>query len=256
MMNMLETTINYTIGITTFDLRFDQMKQLINSIRAHNNSPIIITINGNIDGPCNEEYRKNSLEYFSNISKVYPIYFTELRGLAKMINSIFIHSNTEDLLILNDDIIITDAAFFEDVNNAFKGLQNMCLLQNKWYGSFSHFLAKKSCIRELGYYDERFLGFGEEDGDITFRYIKKYNQSIPQYGARGLNHTQSEVRQNVKPGIGKYSWFNRNFAFSEKYKLGEGHISGMFGEPAIELLENMSQYPYETFFAENKSKLV
>jgi len=253
---MSETIFNYTIGITTFDLRFNQLKVLIDSIRQYSNSPIIVTINGNINGPCNEEYREQSLAYFSKIKNIYPIYFTELRGLAKMINTIFIHSNTENVLILNDDIIIKDAAFFEDLNESFKCLEDLCLLQNTWYGSFSHFIAKKSCIRELGYYDERFLGFGEEDGDITYRYIKKYNKSVPLRGARGLEHTQSEVRQNVKAGVGKYSWFNRNFAFSEKYKLGEGHISGMFGQPAIELIENIPQYPYEQFFEENKSKLV
>lgn len=246
----------YTIGITTFDLRFDNLKALINSIREHSTAPIIVTVNGNMGEPCNEQYRIDSLNYFSSINNVYPVYFSELRGLAKMWNTIFIHSNTENVLLLNDDIIITDGGFFEDLKLAFSSLQNMCKLQNTWYASFSHFIAKKSFIREIGFFDERFLGFGEEDGDITYRYIKMFNREVPTHGARGINHTSSEVRQNVKAGVGKYSFFNRNFAFNEKYKLGEGHIQGMFDKPGVELIENLPQYPYESFFESNKHKLI
>lgn len=243
---------DYTIGITTFDKRFDLVKKLINSIREYRDNPIIVTINGRFS----ETYRRESLKFFSEIYNVYPIYFTEIRGLAKMFNSIFIHSNTENVLVFNDDIEITGKEFFEDVEKAFINLTDVCKLQTTWYASFSHFIAKKSIIDKLGYFDERLLGFGEEDGDITFRYIKEYNREVPTYHVRGLHHSQSELRHDIKPGIGKYSLFNREFMFKEKYKLGEGTISGMFGQPAIELLDNDQQYPYESFFEINKDKLV
>lgn len=247
---------NFTIGITTFDLRFDQVKALITSIREHCDAPIIVTVNGNVGEPCNEQYRVDSLNFFSSYKNIYPVYFTELRGLAKMWNTIFINSNTENVLVFNDDIIITDGGFFDDLALAFKSLTALCKLQNTWYASFSHFIGKKSFVREIGFFDERFLGFGEEDGDITYRYIKLFNTEVPTHGARGINHTSSEVRQNVKPGIGKYSFFNRNFAFTEKYRMGEGHIQGMFDKPCVELIDNLNQYPYEQFFEDNKYKLI
>lgn len=243
---------DYTIGITTFDKRFDLVKKLIESIREYRDNPIIVTVNGEFS----ETYRRDSLAYFSNIYNVFPIYFVEMRGLAKMFNSIFIHSKNEDVLVFNDDIEVTSEDFFNDVESAFDKLQDVCKLQTTWYASFSHFIAKKSVINKLGYFDERLLGFGEEDGDITFRYIKEYNREVPTYHVRGLHHSQSELRHDIKPGIGKYSLFNREFMFKEKYKLGEGTISGMFGQPAIELLDIEQQYPYESFFENNKHKLV
>jgi len=246
----------FTIGITTFDKRFDMVKALIKSIRTFCTSDIIVTINGNFNEELNESYRKESLKFFSEYNNIYPIYFTELRGLAKMINSIFIHSRTENVLILNDDLEITGPEFFEDLDNAFDKLTDIIKLQNTWYSSFSHYIAKKTFIDEIGYYDERRLGFGEEDGDITFRYIQKLGRDIPSYGARCLQHHCSEVRQAIKPGVGKYSFYNRNFMFTEKYKLGEGSIQGMFGTPATLLKDVEKMYPYEKYYSENRNKLV
>ena len=93
---------NFTIGITTFETRFDMLKALIKSLRAYVRNDIIVTINGNFNEELNETYRSESLKFFSEYNNIYPIYFTELRGLAKMINSIFIHSRNENVLILND----------------------------------------------------------------------------------------------------------------------------------------------------------
>jgi len=247
---------NFTIGITTFDKRFDMLQSLIKSIRAYASNDIVVTVNGNFNEPLDESYRSESLKFFSAYSNIYPIYFTELRGLAKMINTIFINSRTENVLILNDDLEIAGSEFFEDLDNAFDRLTDIIKLQNTWYSSFSHYIAKKSFMDELGYYDERLLGFGEEDGDISYRYIQKFNREVPSCGVRQLNHLCSETRQPVKPGIGKYSFYNRDYMFSEKYKLGEGSVQGMFDAPAAMLKPTEKQYPYEKHFMDNKHKLV
>jgi glycosyltransferase involved in cell wall biosynthesis len=246
----------FTIGITTFDKRFDMLQALVKSIRSYTENDIIVTVNGNYNEDINEEFRCKSLNFFSTFTRIYPFYFTELRGLAKMINTIFVHSRTENVLILNDDLEIAGPEFFEDLDNAFNGLTDIIKLQNTWYSSFSHYIAKKSFMDELGYYDERLLGFGEEDGDISYRYIQKFNREVPSFGVRQLNHLSSEIRQPVKPGIGKYSFYNRDYMFSEKYKLGEGSVRGMFDAPATMLKPTEKQYPYEKHFMDNKHKLV
>lgn len=246
----------YTIGITTFDLRLDQLKNLIESIRLHTNTSIIVTVNGNINSPCNEQYRQDVLRLFTSFNNIYPVFFTELRGLAKMWNTIFIHSNTENVLVLNDDIVITDKVFFEDLEYAFNHLQNICKLQNTWYASFSHFIAKKKFIRDINFFDERLLGFGEEDGDITHRYIQLFNKEVPALGGRGLSHTSCDIRQNIKSGIGKYSLYNREFIYKEKYKMGVGTVQGMFDGPCTQIIEDKNLYPYEEYFEENKYKLI
>ena len=247
----------YTICITTFNQRFESLQKLIKSIRAGSDVPILVSINGNVNALLDEEYRQKSLIFFSQYKNVYPIFFTEMRGLAKMFNTLIIHSSTENILMLNDDLEITDVQFFLDLEKAFEYNNDICKLQTEWYGSFSHFIFKKSyIINEIGFFDERLLGFGEEDGDITFKYIQKTNKEIPCYTVRGLIHYHSDIRHDIKPGVGKYSFYNRNFMFNEKYKLGEGTISGMFGQPATMLDPDKKQYPYEQYFAENKNKLI
>lgn len=245
---------NFTIGITTFELRFDMLKNLIESIRKYCNEDIIVTVNGNHNKPLDPVYRKESLSFFSSIDNVYPIYFTEMRGLGKMINTIFIHSKNENVLILNDDLKITDKIFFDELEVAFNNLQNLCKLQTTWYSSFSHYIAKKSFIQEIGYYDERFLGFGEEDGDLSYRYIEKFGTEIPALSINGLEHYNSEIRQDIKPGVGKYSLFNREF-INKKYSFLNGTIQGMFDKPASVALPLSEQYVYEKFFNENKVNL-
>lgn len=247
--------MQYTIGITTFELRFDLIQKLIRSIRAYSSAPIIVTVNGNINGSVSEEYRRAILAFFSETPNVFPVFFNELRGLAKMFNTIFVHAATENVLVLNDDLEVTESVFFTDLEKAFSELTDICKLQTSWFGSFSHFIARKSFIDEIGYFDERLLGFGEEDGDITYRYILKTGRDIPVYAVSGITHYESTIRHPVKPGVGKYSQFNRSFMFNEKYELNSGTIQGMFGVPALLKLDTVSQYPYEKFFQENKSKL-
>jgi hypothetical protein len=61
----------------------------------------------------------------------------------------------------------------------------------------------------------------------------------------------------VKSGIGKYSFFNRDFTFNQKYNCNDAKsgISGMFGMVCDKVMIDENQYPYEKFFRENKEKL-
>jgi len=75
-------------------------------------------------------------------------------------------------------------------------------------------------------------------------------------GVSGLINIVSDVRHSeIKPGIGKYSKFNRDFIYGQKYVPTNQGIKGMFDTPMIENLQNENINPYEVFFRENKSKL-
>lgn len=244
--------MNYTIGITTFSARLDYLTKLLEQIRFFTKVPIIITINGEKDGKLSDDYMGKLFELFTKHKQIYPIFFQEIRGLSKMWNTIVVHSVTENVLILNDDIEIHNNTVFEMVESLSLNpdFNSLC----KFNGSFSHFLVKKECMEKIGFFDERLLGFGEEDGDISYRLIKN-NMDLHNFGASGLINIVSNVRQGeVKSGIGKYSKFNRDFIYEQKYTPGDG-IKGMFDTPMIESLTNENLYPYETFFRNNKSKL-
>jgi hypothetical protein len=74
-----------------------------------------------------------------------------------------------------------------------------------------------------------------------------------------LNYTEniiSNIRhEHIKSGAGKYSFFNRNYIFNQKYKCN-GDIYYFPEEIECEqLLEDIQLYPYERFFMENKENL-
>lgn len=248
---------NFDIGITTFSLRFDFVETLIMKIRnlgVKNN--IFLCVNGEKDGEFNEEYRKKILNLCYNNSNVFPIFFVEVRGLSKMWNTLIIHSVKDDILLLNDDVELLTDNIFEVVSKHINSEEYYGL--SKINGTFSFFVVNKHLIDELGYFDERLLGFGEEDGDITYRIIHNKNKDVFNLYAQGIHNIVSDIRHtHINPGIGKYSLFNRKFIFEEKYNCNnpKSDISGMFGMPCDKVLFDSEQYPYEKFFLKNKKYL-
>jgi len=244
-----------TIGITTFSKRFELVSELIKQIRYINKTDkILLCINGEKDGDFDDNYREKILKLCISYPNVYPTFFIEIRGLSKMWNTLIVNSDKENILLLNDDLVITDRTIFDQINNhinsdKFNGFTRI----NQ---SFSHFLVNKDVIDNLGYFDERLLGFGEEDGDIYYRCIKK-GVNIVDINVNGFNNLISNIRHDeVKNGIGKYSKFNRDFIYSSKYQTDMlSPYKGMFDTPMKQIIEDIKLYPYEKFFNENKSEL-
>ena len=246
--------MSYTIGITTFSKRYDLVVTLVNQIRSFTNETVIITINGEKDGVFDDEYRKKMLELCSNFPNVFPTFFIETRGLSKLWNTVLIMSNDEHVLMLNDDIEINSSHIFDIVNehiksNSFTGLSRI-------NNSFSHFVVSKGIMNTIGYFDERLLGFGEEDGDVTYRMLKHGINVANIYSPNVINIVSNIRHDYIKSGIGKYSFFNRDFVYNQKYLANSTSIlKGMFDTPMEQLLPDINQYPTEKFFKDNKDKL-
>lgn len=248
---------NFDIGITTFSLRYDFVETLVNKIRELNvPNNIYLCINGEKDSNFDEEYRKKILNLCMSNHNVFPIFFVETRGLSKMWNTLIVHSTKDDILILNDDITLVGDNMFTVVSDHIESEEYYGL--SKINDTFSFFVINRKLIDELGYFDERLLGFGEEDGDITYRLIAKKNKEVYRLHAQGIYNIVSDIRHtDVKPGIGKYSLFNREFIFNKKYNCNGAisGISGMFGYPCDPVMEDVKLYPYEKFFMEYKKEL-
>jgi hypothetical protein len=243
--------MNYSISITTFSLRFEMVEKLVNQIRSFTNVPINICINGEYKKDFIEDYRRKMLKLCLEHDYILPIFFSEMRGLSKMWNTLISLSNFDNILVLNDDIEILSNDIFQKISD----LNSSNLGITKINNSFSHFLVNKEIIDKIGWFDERLIGFGEEDGDITFRIIEMgYN--IDNLNVPGLLNIVSDIRHNIKSGIGKYSLFNREFTFDKKYQRVESDVViGMFGEPHKKILSDFNALPYEKFYWENKDKL-
>lgn len=225
------------------------VEKLIGQIRSFSDSPIHICVNGEYQEKFNEEYRKKMLNLCLSYESILPIFFVEMRGLSKMWNTLISFSESDNVLVLNDDIEVFSNDIFEKIENI---KEETTLI--KINGSFSHFIINRRVLDKVGWFDERLLGFGEEDGDITFRFLenghKIYNLSVC-----GLVNLVSDTRQNIKPGIGKYSLYNREFTFNEKYTPTESGIVGMFGKPYERKLTDINNLPCESYYWDNKEKL-
>lgn len=245
---------DFTIGITTFSKRLNFASTLVSQIRQHVNNKIILVINGEKNGEFNEEYRQSILNLCVQYPNIFPVFFIETRGLSKMWNTAVIVSDTDNVLILNDDIEIHSKDIFDSVSNIIRSEDYTGIMRMN--GSFSHFVVNKSVIHKIGYFDERLLGFGEEDGDIVYRMLQ-INSDVGNINVNGVVNIVSNVRHDhIKPGIGKYSNFNRQFIYQEKYKSNNNSpYKGMFDTPMDIILENKNQYPYEKFFRDNKNNL-
>ena len=248
-----------SIGITTFEARFDQyFIPLLSKIREYDaDREVIVAVNGEHNRDFDESYRERMLAFLASQKKVFPIVFPRFRSLTKLWNSIVIHATHEHILMLNDDIMITNPYFVRDLQAAIGKNQGRSLLINK---SWSHFLISRQEIDELGYFDERLLGIGEEDGDMTWRYIQRYGRTMANIKMKGFVNYSGQTNDyrpgNIKNREGmKYSLFNRQFMFSTKYAADPQGIQGMFEEPVAMKDEGKEQYPYERFYRKNKDSL-
>jgi hypothetical protein len=237
------------IGITTFKERFDShFKSLLNDIKG---TPAIISVNSSYKKGLCDEYRKKMLKLLSEYDNVSPIFYQQMRGCAKMWNDLIIHSPTEHILICNDDIRILN------IEKLIKNCDDMSKNHNFFTinNCMSHFVISKKFAIEIGWFDERFLGFGHEDGDMIWRYYKKYNKKIPTYFDDSIvDHSSIIIDKGIQTSRGKYTHFNEIFC-NEKYIVDSNGLQCTFGEKRSPRLENATQYPYEEFFIEKRNML-
>lgn len=249
-----------SIGITTFENRFDNyFVPLLSRLKEYvPETEVIIAVNGEHQQAFDENYRKKILEFISRYKKVYPVVFPQFRGLSKLWNNIIINSSNDFILMLNDDIMINNPSFLKDVCSAARKNKGESFLINR---SWSHFLINRWEIDELGYFDERLLGIGEEDGDMTWRYLHHFGREINSFKLKCfINYAQDTVNvykpTNIRCHSGsKYSLFNREFMFKEKYQPDPGGIKGMFDEPVRLKDPGEKQYPHERFYHLHKNDL-
>ncbi len=251
---------NITIGITTFKKRLDLFKDLLSQIKTFwPDIPVVVTINGENEEDFDEEYRREILEFISKMPNTYPIMSSGFRSLAKMWNNIVIFSETDYNFIINDDIAIHDPNLMSNIMNIINERGHEFFTLGSHSNGFSHFIITKKQLDDLGYFDERLLSFGEEDGDMVWRYIKKYNAEIPFYYIPGICHiaAHSDLPSNLVVHGGNKPRWNRTFLFKHKYEVDyySDNVIGMFGIPHKKLLDDEKQYPYEMFRIKNKNNL-
>lgn len=247
-----------TVGITTFKERYEKFFiPLINCIREIDNEiEIIVAINGNNKETFDQEFRKKILYFLSEKNNVYPVFFPEFRGLSKLWNTILVHSTNDIVFMCNDDIYIQNNEIFKIIKDI---VINYKFSSFKINTSWSHIVLDRNEVDMLGWFDERFLGIGDEDDDFEWRYEKNFGNRIKNVKIPGIiNYQDREYIPSVSQETcdGKYSLFNRSFMLHHKYEINPaGQKKGICEQPLIEKLPNLKQYPYEYFFKVNKNSI-
>jgi hypothetical protein len=259
----------YSIVITTFVYRLETYyKPLMNAIcRMRPDIDKVVFVNGQHKKEFDQGYRREIMRFSSLCPKTYLVMSPIMRGCSFMWNTGFNFTNSEYILTLSDDIMVTDGFFdhYEAMlrDRAEKGHESFRVNY-----SFAHFSIYRPDLFDVGYFDERLLGFGEEDGDWLWRYEAKRGRTMPIYQTNALLHACDRASTNSENMVGhsgsKYSRFNREWMFGCKYDHesksidpSRPHPSGMFSRP-LQMYPNavnLDLYPAEKWYRDNIHKV-
>jgi len=254
--NNLDTLPDLSIIITTFEDRFfEYTLPLISKIRTVTNVPIFLIINGNFKGGINGNKLQLFIKELGYFTSVYPTTLFKLHGCAELWNIGITNSEAEYFLILNDDIIVFPKIFNIVVANLSSILDDYQLTtMNR---SFSHFGISRKCISDIGFFDEHFLGIGEEDRDYFYRFEEIYGRKPFNINTEAFLHFGDKSKdEDLKSTNGsKYSAFNLKIK-EELYAVDpHGSIFGRYEYPMRRLKKVIDSRPLWKFRTENYKKL-
>jgi hypothetical protein len=240
------------IVLTTFEKRFfSSALPLIQQLRdAGIEHPIIVLINGNLDGNHDQDLRRkfiSELAKFKNLGVVTNFRFS---GISRHWNLGIQLLGTESVACLSDDLVVS-RHFKNELESVFDAVKVAGLVTIEGFAAFA---ITRELIDEIGWFDERFLGFGEEDADYVWRYIKRFKKDPPRFKSFSLIHQSLQSRGDEVAGISKYSLFNLTWRETKYVENSEG-ISGLFDRPQIQRISDMDYHPMETFRRKNRKLL-
>jgi predicted glycosyltransferase involved in capsule biosynthesis len=208
-------------------------------------------VNGPHNAPFDQVFRQKLLSHLAGYSEIYPTVFPNFQSLAKLWNRGILTASNDTSLVLNDDLQIHDH-FFDSFESELQNRSSSFRINE----SFSHYLINKAELIKVGFFDERLLGIGEEDGDFSWRYFECYQKEIPSVSISGIVNIQSSIADpGYTKGIRTASKFNRDFVLKEKYERSLFGYRGMFDYKVRKRLEDLVQYPYEQYYLNNRERL-
>ncbi len=246
--------INHTlsIGITTFPARFEVLSKQVQTIREIDNDvDILLAVNSFYGKPLEKEYTQCILKLCQSYH-VYPIFFPRFSGLAKMWNTLIRHIATTHVLLLNDDLEIDNHLIFGEIRNHIQN-KDFFLINN----SFSHFVISLKEAIAMNFFSERYIAFGEEDGDFFWRYYERHKKSPENVLINGitnysLNSTSYDSGIDIKKDLygGNKPTINTEIT-KYIYEYDPNGIKGMYDKTYKRRIIEPIQYPLEAFVIEN-----
>jgi hypothetical protein len=245
---------SYSVAITTFCKRFDLFCDIVDEIkRQRPNVEIIVAVNGEYKIDFPDDFRLNMLEYCKKYNNVFPIFFPKFRSLTKLWNTVIQFSSNQTTLVLEDDITIFPG-FFDDYEKVIEE-EDHCFMINAGYAAFS---ADRIKVDQANWFEERYLSLGCEDGHFSMAY------SLVHYGTNDMRQMK---RINIPTLKNDYTLeqigrVEERIAGQEKTQIWDQRYAE-FNKKIDETLRSEvdhpfpkhRQYPFESFYWENKHNL-
>lgn len=214
---MTNSKNDYSIGVVTYVERYEKsFKKLATDLcKQFPDVEKNAVLNGFPDKIKQFKYLREATAFLHDCGFKHVLTYEEHQSLAKCWNMLTIVSSKPKILLLNDDCLIKHG--FRQEFESQRGDREWLFLNE----SFSHFMTSKNVIRTVGWFDERFLGIGHEDGDYARRCAIKgfeYDVGIDCPSLRNLQIQEEFVSftTDTKNKSGNYSVYNENF-FKKKW---------------------------------------
>ena len=223
---------DFSIIIVTFESRFfEYALPLIKNLRDDTDIPIFVLINGNYSKANKNSKLQIFLKELSDFDNIYPIAFASFRGCAELWNTGIVNSDSEYYLILNDDVTVYPNSIITRLNMLGDLVIKHGLVTINH--SFSYFCISRKCIDEVGFFDEHFIGMGEEDRDYAYRFESVYARKHGNLSTASFVHfgDESADKSIKKIPNNKRSIFNLEY-YQKIYTLDlSGKIQGVYEKP-------------------------
>jgi hypothetical protein len=181
---------------------------------------VTIVVNGNFDTSKDADSYREFVIASQAHANVSLVTFNSFRGWSSLLNAGILHSDSEISIVLNDDIFLNPNGFATELEAIIQkvNVENLVLLNNSW----SHFAINRKCLESVGFFDENFLGIGQEDGDYALRFKTIFGEEVPSIKVTSILNFVDTSRDNaIAITNGKYSLFNSVYL---NYKINSSRI--------------------------------
>lgn len=238
------------VVITTYSGRlFQYALPTITTLRNSGlENEIFLVINGDQNSRYDQQLRHAFLKELLSNQNVNPVCLGAGRGMSELWNFGARAAAAEKIIFLGDDLTLHQSAAAQSIHAIEQSLiaKQLVILNN----SFGHFGTSRTALSQVGWFDERFLGFGEEDGDYYWRVREEFGEeSISWITHHGINNISSEIgfQEEIASNEGnKYSVFNRAFLRHKYYFEESDPRKGFMAYPSLKIKRD-SRYLDEKF---------
>ena len=230
-----------SIGVTTYKDRFDCcLSPLISKlIILFPGTQIIVIANGHYMAEEQDEFLGKFDDFCSGFDNVEHEGYSDPRGLSFLWNRIIHRSVSDNILILNDDIMIR-AGFRRFVEESGILDAPVATINSSW----SHFKISRGVFEKVGLFDEGFKEIGGEDDDYLARMamagLQAHNITTGTLASRSKKRMNAprlnSYGKDMTKEAGGYSTLNT------EYLLSKWETSDSWFEGAVEVPGRKARY--------------